>query len=330
MKDRSGAAEYRIFFSILCAFAYTTVLGQQFPAKTIRILAGTAAGGVTDVICRAYAQAISQSVGQPVVVENRPGNGAIPAAMEVLRAAPDGYTVAIATSEPLVYNSLLYTKLPYDPDKDFIPVAQLSRADGVIIAGASLPANTFPEVIAYAKANPSKLNFATIGDTSTAALYLKWINRQNSTSIEGIAYKGAAPTITALMSGEVHLTYQSVGFVLQNIKAGKLKAIAFTGTKPSPLLPGIATLAQFNSDPELESNFGAFARHSTPPEVIQRLNAEFVKATQTQAVRNMFDSLVFEAVVGTAGQFAEKIKATRLTAGRVFKALDIRPGALTD
>jgi tripartite-type tricarboxylate transporter receptor subunit TctC len=302
---------------------------QQFPSKPIRIISTTSAGGVNDTICRAYAASISQAVGQNVIVENRPGGGSIIGMQALAASAPDGYTVAITTTEPLVYNPLLYTKLPYDPDRDFVAVSQISRggAGAVIIGSANLPASNFREVIAYAKANPGKLNFATWGAGSLPAIYAAWINRQNGTDIQPIAYKGAVPSIASLLSGEVHLTYQSLGFVLPNIRAGKLKAIAIAGDKRSALLPEVAALGEFNSDPGIESMFGVFAHGRTPPEIVSRLNAEFVRATATPTVQKMWTAITMEPVGSSPAEFSEAIRVARANAARVFKALDIRPSA---
>jgi tripartite-type tricarboxylate transporter receptor subunit TctC len=305
------------------------VHAQAFPAKPMRIISTTSPGGVNDTICRAYAAAISQAVGQSVVVENRPGGGSIIGMQALAAAAPDGYTVAITTTEPLVYNPLLYVKLPYDPDRDFIPVSQLSlgRAGGVIIGSAKLPANNFREVIEYAKANPGKLNFATWGAGSLPAIYAGWINHANGVDIEPIAYKGAVPSISALLAGDVQLTYQSLGFVLPHIKAGKLKAIAIVGEKRSTLLPDVAALGEFKSDPGIESMFGVYAPGRTPAEIVSRLNAEYVKATGTPTVQKMWANLTMEPVGSTPAEFAERLRGARATATRVFKTLDIRPAA---
>src|SRR3954466_16428789 len=257
-------------FLLACVAALPALSqAQQFPSKPIRIISTTSPGGVNDTICRAYASVIAQAVGQNVVVENRPGGGSIIGMQALAASAPDGYTVAITTTEPLVYNPLLYTKLPYDADRDFIPVSQLSQggAGGIIIGSANLPAGNFREVIAYAKANPGKLNFATWGAGSIPAIYAAWINRQNGVDIQPIAYKGAVPSIASLLAGDVQLTYQSLGFVLPNIRAGKLKAIAIAGEKRSPLLPDVAALGEVNSDPGIESKFGVYAPGKTPGEI---------------------------------------------------------------
>ena len=320
----------RTAFTALATLLFAASLyAQQFPAKPMRIISTTSAGGVNDTICRAFAAAISQAAGQNVIVENRPGGGSIIGMQALAAAAPDGYTVAITTTEPLVYNPLLYVKLPYDPDRDFIPVSQLSRggAGGIIIGSTNMPANNFREVIVFAKANPGKLNFATWGAGSIPAIYAAWINRQNGTDIQPIAFKGAVPSITSLLAGEVHLTYQSLGFVLPNIRAGKLKAIAIAGHKRSPHLPDVAALAESNSDPEIESMFGVYAPGKTPPEVVARVNAEFVRATATAAVQKMWATITMEPVGSSPGEFAEAIRGARATAARVFKALDIRASA---
>jgi tripartite-type tricarboxylate transporter receptor subunit TctC len=313
--------------ALAMAIAAPLASAQPFPAKPMRIISTTSPGGVNDTICRAYAGQLSQALGQPVVVENRPGAGSIIGMLTLARSAPDGYTVAITTGEPLVYNPLLYTKLPYDPDNDFASVSQLSRGagGGIIIGGASLPASTLGEVVSYAKANPGKLNFATWGAGSLPAIYAAWINRQNGIDVQAVPYKGAAPSIAALLSGEAHLTYQSLGFVLPQIKAGKLKPIAIVGSTRSSLLPQVSTLAEQNSDPGMESFFGLFAPGATPVDIVARLSAEYAKATHAPAVQKMWTSLTMQPVGSTPGQLLATVKAERANAAKVFAALGFQP-----
>jgi tripartite-type tricarboxylate transporter receptor subunit TctC len=308
--------------SALCA---PNSLAQQFPVKPIRIISPTAAGGVNDTMCRIYAQQISESVGQRVIVENRPGAGSMIGMQTLAKSPPDGYSVAVTTQEPLVYNPLLFTKLLYDPENDFLPVAQISESDNIIIASASAPASTFPELVAYAKANPGRLNFATWGPGSVPAIYNAWINRQNGIDIQPIAYKGAAPSIAALMSGEVQLTLIAVGFVTSQLTSGKLKAITVVGSKRSTLFPNIPALAEFNSDPDLYGFFGVYAPAKTPPAIIERLSAEFVKATRVPAVQSALAKMTQIPIGGNAAEFAVTMKRARASAARIFAALGIRP-----
>jgi tripartite-type tricarboxylate transporter receptor subunit TctC len=298
---------------------------QQFPSKPMRLISTTTAGGVNDTICRAFAQQISQNVGQPMVVENRPGAGSMIGMQALAKSPPDGYTVALTTPEPLVYNPLLFTKLLYDPDNDFVPVTQVTQSQDLIIASAVVPGNNFKEIMAYAKANPGKLNFATWGPASSPALYLEWINRANGVNITGIAYKGAPPSIAAILSDEVQLTYIALGFVNSQIKAGKLKAIAFGGSRHSPILPNVPTLSEFNSDPDLPPFFGIYAPAGTPPAIVERLAAEFKKALSAPKLNDSLVQLTQTPIGSTPAEFAETNRRAKASAVRVFKALGIKP-----
>jgi len=310
-----------ILFCILWAPA---LLAQSFPVKPIRFIVPTSPGGLNDVIARALGQQISDSVGQPVLVENRPGAGSMIGMLALAKSPPDGYTVAITTAEALVYNPLLYTKLPYDPENDFSYVSQLVRNLGVIVANPAAPGNTFPEIIAYAKANPGALNWATWGPGSTPAIYLEWIRRQNDVDIAAIPYKGVGPSIPAIVSGQVQLAFMGIGSAVPLIQSGKLKALAITGANRASALPNVPNLAQYNSDPDFVSDFSAYAPARTPGAILERLSAEFAKALQTPQLQKVMAGTMVP-VGSTPAEFAATLKAKKVAAARLFKALDIRP-----
>jgi tripartite-type tricarboxylate transporter receptor subunit TctC len=315
---------------LLCCVQWAPLAGgQAFPVKPIKIIVPTSPGGLNDLLSRTLAQLLSESVGQSVLVENRPGGGSIIGMTALAKSAPDGYTLAITTKEPLVYNPLLYTKLPYDADNDFSYVTQLVRTLGVIVANAAAPGNSFPEMIAYAKAHPGALNWATWGAGSTPAIYLEWIKRQNGVDIAAIPYKGAGPSIPAIVSGQVHLTYTAIGLALPHIKSGKLKALAITGSNRAPDLPNVQNLAQYNSDPDFASGFGVYAPARTPGPVLERLSTEFRKALHTPPLQKIMLGTM-EPVGNTPAEFAASLKADKAQAALVFKALGIRPTAAPD
>jgi len=307
---------------VLCA---AHAMAQAYPAKPIRIIVPTSPGGLNDLLSRRLGQHIAESVGQPVVVENRPGGGSMIGMAALAKSPPDGYTVAITTSEPLIYNPLLYTKLPYDPENDFSYVTQLVRTIGVIVANGAAPFNTFPEMVAYARANPGKLNWATWGAGSAPAVYLEWVKRQNGNlDIAAIPYKGAGPSLPAIVSGEVQLTYTGIGLTVQHLKSGKLKALTVVGVERASVAPGTPPLTKFNSDPQLTSGFAAYAPARTPMPMQERLAAEFRAALNTPAVQKIMEGSM-EPVGNTPAEFAAQIKADRVNAARVFKLLGIQP-----
>lgn len=315
----------RLFFffcgSIGCV---STALAQSFPTKPLRFTVTLAAGAQTDRLARALAQQMSESVGQPIVVDNKPGGGSIVGMLALAKSPPDGYSVVITTAEPLIYNPLLYTKLPYDPENDFSYVTQLTSNLGVIVANRDVPGNSFPEVLAYARSNPGKLNWATWGAGSTPAIYLEWIKRQNGVDITAIPYKGTAPTLPAILSGEIGLTYLAIGTGAPLVQSGKLKALAITGAADSPALPNVPSLAEYKSDPSLVSEFHVYAPAKTPIPILERLSTEFSKALRTPLLqKNMANTMV--PVGSTPAEFAASLKVKKVEAAKLFQALQIRP-----
>ena len=304
-------------------YAGAALFAQDFPARPIKIIVPTSPGGLNDLLSRTLGQSLSQSVGQAVVVENRPGGGSMIGMAALAKAAPDGYTLAITTKEPLVYNPLLYTRLPFDPEKDFSFVTHLVRTIGVIVANAQAPGSSFPEMVSHARAHAGELNWATWGSGSTPAIYLEWIKRQNSIDIAGIPYKGAGPALSAIVTGQVHLTYTAIGLALPFIHSGKLKALAVTGASRSGELPGVQNLAQFNSDPDFASGFGVYAPAKVPPAILERLALEFRKALATPQLQKIMAGTM-EPVGSTPAEFAASIAADKANAVAVFRALGIR------
>jgi tripartite-type tricarboxylate transporter receptor subunit TctC len=316
-----------VFASLLLALLsfQTGALAQQFPAKPIRIIVPTSPGGLNDALSRTLAQQVSESVGQPVVVENRAGAGSMIGMSALAKSPPDGYTVAITTAEALVYNPLFYTRLPYDPDGDFSYVSQLVRNLGVIVAHPSTPGAAFSDVMAYAKSNPGKLNWATWGPGSTPAIYLEWIRRQNAVDITAVPYKGVGPSIPAIVGGQVHLAFMGIASAVPLVQSGKLKALAVTGgASHLSSLPSVPNLAQYNSDPDFVSDFSVYAPAKTPGPILDRLSSEFVKALRTPQLQK-FTAGTMVVVGSTPAEFAAALKAKRAEAARLFKALNIQP-----
>ncbi len=310
--------------AIAGCLACAGVHAQSFPSKPIRIIVPTSPGGLNDLLSRTLGQAVSEQVGQPIVVENRPGAGSMIGMAALAKSPPDGYTLAITTKEPLVYNPLLYKSLPYDADRDFSYVTHLVRTLGIIVANASAPGASFPEMIAYARANPGVLNWATWGAGSTPAIYLEWIKRQNGIDIAAIPYKGAGPSIAAIVAGQVHLTYTAIGLALPYTATGKLKALAITGSNHAAARPGVPNLAAYNSDPDFASGFAVYGPGGIPGTVMERLASEFRRALQTAPLQKIMAGTM-EPVGSTPAEFAASIKADKANAALVFKALGIRP-----
>jgi tripartite-type tricarboxylate transporter receptor subunit TctC len=310
--------------AVLASPAAQPALAQAWPTKTVRIIVPTSPGGLNDLLSRSAGQVVSEHTGQPVVIENRPSAGSIVGMEACAKATPDGYTVCVTTPEPLVLNPLLFTRLPYDADNDFALVTLLAYTFGVIVAHPSAP-GTFPEMIAAARAKPGSLNWATWGAASPPAVYLDWISRQNNVSITPIPYKGAGPSIPAIVGGEVQLTYTGIGLALPHVKSGKLKPLAVTGARRVPFLPGVPSLSEFNTDPGLNSYFAMYTAAKVPPAIVERISAEFARAMHTPKMQELMQAQAMEAVGNTPAEFARFHAADRANAARIFKTLGIKP-----
>ena len=261
----------------LLAFV-ATANAQSYPNKPIRMIVSIAAGSVTDVIMRAAASELQATLGQPLVIENRGGAAGILGGQSCAQAAPDGYTVCIIYHSTLSFNPLIFNKLPYDADTDFVPIARLFfLIEGVFVSNA-LNVKSVPELKAKALANPAGLNYATLGEGSYPDLFLKWLNNQWGTKIVGIPYKGGGPAAQALAANEVQLTRFGVGNFLGLVEGGRVKAVAVSAAKRSALLPDVPTFAEvgWGNFPG-QGWWGLAAPKGTPQEIVTKLNTAFMK-----------------------------------------------------
>lgn len=314
----------RIAVLLLGALSMQFACAQGYPGKPIRVIVPYPAGGVVDALLRSVGQQAAESIGQPVVVDNKPGANTIIALEACAKAAPDGYTLCASSGDGMSYNPSLYPSLPYDADKDFAPITQLVWVNGLIVANAKVPFNTVKDMIAYAKANPGVVNFASFGVGSIPQFYLEWFKKQSGADIAHVPYKGSSQIIPALLSGEVHATFIAMGIVLPMIQAGKLKPLAVTNPQRSPYLPNVTTLAEQGIDPQLRNWFGVFAPARTPRPIIERLNAEFVKAMRDPRFQEKFlKAQAFDAVGNSPEEFAEFLKLDRANAKQVVKMTGI-------
>ena len=302
------------------------VAAQAYPTKPVHIIVPYAPGGSVDVTARSIGPQVAESLGQPVVVENRPGASSIIGMQACAKAEPDGHTLCMTVADALSLNPHLIKNLPYDPDADFAPVIYLVRGQSLLLAKRDAPFNTFKEMIAYAKSHPGALNWATWGAASVPEVYLLWIRRQAGIDITAVAYKGSGPSVAALLAGESDITYMLIGTVLPHVRAGRLKPLAIVGNQRSSLLPDTPSLVEEGYDPGLRSYFGLFAPAKTPKPIIDRLNADFAKAMQSARFQEFARSQTVDVVGGSPAEFAEFLKNDRANAGRVFKAIGLRPG----
>ena len=311
----------------LCAlvFAAGTALAQTPANKPMRIIVPYAAGGVTDAVARVVAARMAESMGRPVLVENRPGGSTIIGMQACAKADPDGLTTCITVPDSLSYNPQLFTNLPYDAEKDFAPVINLGFTNNLLVANAGAPFSNYKEMIAYAKANPGKLNWGTWGAATIPDVYLRWVTRHAGVDIVSVPYKGSAGTIPAVLSGEVNITFMGFGTALPHIRSGKMKAIVAVGHRRSPFMPELPTLAEEGGDPGLVSYFGIFAPAATPKATVDALNAEFNKAMRTPQVVEFYKNYTIDGSPNTAAEFAVLVKSDRENAAKVFQGIGIKP-----
>jgi tripartite-type tricarboxylate transporter receptor subunit TctC len=277
---------------------------QGWPQRPVSVVVPFPAGGSSDAIARMLTVPLNEKLGQPFVIDNRPGATGAIGATYVKRAPADGYTMMVASIGVYAVNPFLQKNLGYDPAKDFDLLTVAVRAPNVLVANPKFPASTLQEVVAYMKKNPGKVSFASSGagssDHLTAALF--W--QKTGTDGLHVPYKGGAPAISDLLAGQVDISFQNVNSVLQHIRSGKLKALAVTSDKRSPVLPNVPTMAEAGvKDVEVYSWQGVAAPRGLPPEVKGRLHGALVSALNDPKMRQKLSESGFEVVANTPEQF---------------------------
>ncbi len=302
-------------------FIAAPALAQSYPSKPIRIVVPYPAGGGIDVISRVIGERLGRSLGQPVLVDNKPGAGTLLAAEFVARAPADGYTLMVTTDSTLTINQHLYAKLPYDPVKDFAPITQLVLLNQLLLANPAVPANNLKELIAYAKANPGKLNYASYGSGSQPHLAMETLKAQAGIDIVHVPYKGIPQAVPAALAGEVQLTFSGAASSQAHIKAGKLKALAVGGKTRMAALPDVPTFTE-SGFPDVPSNawFGLFAPAGTPRDVIMKLHAEVTRILKDpEFVQKEIVAKSYDLVASTPEEFAAFLVADSVRNARAVK-----------
>ncbi|TPG24893.1 Bug family tripartite tricarboxylate transporter substrate binding protein [Variovorax guangxiensis] len=286
----------------------TLALAQAWPTRSISLIVPFPAGGTTDVLARALADRLSQSLGQPVVVESRPGAGATVGADFVAKAKPDGYTLLMGAVHHTIATSV-YKKLPYDFQKDLAPVSTVAMVPNVLVVNATLtPARNVAELVAFAKSAPTKLAYGSNGNGT--AQHLIGTQFQASTGVEllHVPYKGSGPLTTDLLGGQVAMSFDTITPVLQHIQAGKLRALAVTTAKRSSVLPDVPTLEEAGLKGfDIGTWFGVLAPAATPKDVVARLNSEMVKIIRSPDFAQRMQAIGAEPLGGTPDQMAKQI-----------------------
>lgn len=289
-----------------------------YPTRPIHILVPYLAGGVVDALVRGVGQHVTDTVGQPVIVDNKPGANTIISLDACAKAAPDGYTLCASSADGMSFNPYLYPHLPYDADTDFAPITQLVWVPGLIVANAKVPYDSVKDMVAFARARPGKVNFASFGMGSTPHFYVEWFRKHAGADMVHVAYKGMAQIIPALMAGEADVTFTAMGIVLPQIAAGQLKPLAVTAPQRAAALPNTSTLAEQGLDPHLQNWFGMFAPARTPGAVVDRLNAAFVAALHDPKFEQQFLKVqAYDAVGNAPAAFAAFLKTDRPNAKQI-------------
>jgi tripartite-type tricarboxylate transporter receptor subunit TctC len=275
---------------------------QAYPARPIRWVVGFAPGGSTDILARVLGPWLSERLGQPIVIENRPGGGSNIATESVVNAPPDGYTLLMISPAHAV-NTTLYSKLNYVFLRDIAPVAGISREANVMVVNPSFPAKTVPEFIAYARANPAKINVASSGNGTSVHVAGELFNMMTGIKMLHVPYRGAGPAITDLLGGQVHVMFAAMPSAIEHVRAGRLRALAVTTAARSPVLPDVPSVGEFVPGYEASSWYGIGVPKGTPPEVIDTLNKAVNAALADPKLKSRIGDLGGTMLAGSPAAF---------------------------
>ncbi len=298
-----------------------------YPNRTITIIVPFPAGGTTDILARVVGQYVGKDLGQTVVVDNRAGAGGNIGSLFVARAPADGYTLVMGTVGTHAINQSLYAKMPYDNIKDFAPITRVAMVPNLLVVNPAQPYNSVKELIAYAKANPGKINFASSGNGTSIHLSAELFKQMAGVDMQHVPYRGSAPALTDLMGGQTQVMFDNMPSSIPFVREGKLRALAVTTAKRSPALPDVPTIAEAGVPGfDATSWFGLLAPAGTPAPVIARLNASILKALADPEVKKKLVEQGAEPSGETPEQFAAFIKTETVKWGDVVK----RSGAKID
>jgi len=294
---------------------------QAFPSKPVKLVIPFPPGGSLDAVGRAIADKLTQMWGQSVVVDNKPGAGGNIGADFVAKSAPDGYTVVMGALSTHAVNPSLYPKMPYDAVKDFAPISLVAITPNVLVVNPSLPVNSVKDLIAYAKANPGKLSFGSGSNGSAGHLAGELFKVDTGTDMVHIPFKGGAPALQALLAGDTQLMFDNLANSMQQVKAGKLKALAVTTEKRSALVPDLPTMAESGVPGfDISTWFGIMAPAGTPPDVIAKWNTDLVKVLNSPDMRERMTAQGAEAAPDTPAEFSAFIARELAKYARIVKA----------
>lgn len=310
--------------AVAMQFVWAAAGAQTYPVRPIRLITPVAPGGPTDTAARVLAQTMGPILGQTIVVDNRAGAGGTIGTESAARAAPDGYTLLLASAGTFVTASLLNKNLAYNIEKDFVAVSQVSVQPLLLIVHPSVPTSSLKEFVAYARARPGKLNFSSAGNATSGHLAAVVFNRMAEIDAVHIAYKGAAPGMTAVMSGEVQYQFSSTVTAKGHVDSGKLRALAVAGDRRSAVLPDVPTFEEAGLRYTAQTWTGIVVPAGAPPAVIQRLAGAIHEAMATKDVQDQFAKTDTRVVVSTPAEFAALIAKERRHWAEVIEKFKIR------
>jgi tripartite-type tricarboxylate transporter receptor subunit TctC len=300
-----------------CAFG--NAVAQQYPSKAIRFVVPYVPGGGTDTVARLTGQKLSEALGQAVVIDNRPGAGGVIGGEIVAKSPPDGYTIMLASSSPITVAPHIQKRMPYDPLKDFTPVTLIAIVPALLAVHPALPVKSVKDLIALAKAKPGALTFSSSGNGGTGHVSGEMFKMLAGVDMLHVPYKGTAPATTAVVSGEVSLTFGNMISLLPQVKMGKLRALAVTTAKRSPVLPNIPTVAETLPGYLSGPWYGVLAPAGLPPAILSRLNQELVKVVHSREVSDSLRSEGAEPIGSSPAEFAAHIKSELERMGKVVR-----------
>ena len=296
---------------LLLMIAFSAPLwGQSYPTKPVRVIVTFPPGSTPDIVGRALASRLQESLAQPFVVENRAGAGGNIGADAVAKAQPDGYTLLVSTNGVFAINKALYKSMPFDPDKDLMPISLLASAPQMLVVQPSLGTRNFKEFIEYARRNPDKLSYGSVGAGSASHLTMELLKSEAKVAIVHVPYKGFPPAVTDMLGGSIHTMFAIVPGVLPHVKAGKMNGLAVTALNRTELAPDVPSVGELGM-PQLESLawIGLGAPAGTPADVVGRLGSATVQSMRSPEVRELLGRQGFDVVASSPQEFARWIRA---------------------
>lgn len=318
---------FRLVFAVLVGIAVAAeARADNWPSRPVRFIVSQAAGGTPDIICRLVAERVSQSLGQQIVVENRPGGGNVVGAQAAARAAPDGYTFFFATAAALVTNPYTFKSLPYDAQHDFVPVSMVASNPFFLLVNPSVPAKTLPELIAYDKAHPGKLTAATDGPRNFSGMLMAWLNKLAGTDLVQVPYAAMPQGIQDALAGRVQVIILAVASSAPHIDRGALRAIATSGARPVPKYESVQPIAATFPGFDFIGWFALVAPAGTPNDVIERMNKEMDTALKDPAIVKRMQELGFYTEgAGTPASTGAFIRNQLDVWGKVVHEIGLKP-----